>query len=479
LPPPDSNPPTQHVPRWLLPAIVVAGAICRVAQYLSRRSFWEDESFIVLQLKYKAANQLMGPLAEFTPPQAAPPLWLLAHRGLLVMFGTHEYAMRLVALLTGIGALILFAMVARRLLSPVAAVVVVALFAFSESLIWHGTEVKPYSSDVFFATLLLFVALADRTPLKRLLIATAITAAGVWASYPLVFVFGGISLALLPAILAAPRARGIAIYLICNAVAVASFLTVLVLVIRHQQHHDLDQYWAGDMVDYHHPLHLPWWLLRRVLMLTDKISDYTWPAVAALVVMGSSWLWRRERQRLAILTLPLLVTLVAALARRYPLDGARVNLFLVPGLALLAGFGIDWLLHRWPAKQWAIAVVGGVIVAPSLVVCAIALVIPRTRSSARPAVEYVLAHRQSGDQVFADNVEQVWCYWPDSEPHPPKLSKATPAPGRFWLILTFRPGRSAGRIEDRLKPARALAEQQGPPHIVRDGGAAVYLFEKK
>ncbi len=480
---PDPSPPLPTTPRWLLPTIVAAGTICRLAQYFSRRSYWEDESFIVLQLKYRTAGQLLGPLADFTPPQAAPPLWLLAQRGLLLAFGTHEFAMRLIALVAGIAALVLFAIIAKRLHSPIAAATAVALFAFSNTLIWHGTEVKPYSSDTFFATWVLLVVLRrEQAPLVRLMIAAVIAAVGVWFSYPLIFVFGGASLALLPAILsnARHRSQDIAIWLLCNAAAVASFLAVLLTVIRRQQLHDLDDYWADDMADYAHPLKIPLWLGNRLMSLTDALAGHTWPAIAVLSIFAIAWLWRRDRERLAILTLPILLTILAAFAKRYPLDGGRVNLFLAPGLTLLAGYGIDGILTLRPAvKRGWVAAAAVLINAPQIVFCVIALFVPRTRASARPAVEYVLAHREPGQAVYTISVHQVWCYWPDSEPHPQNIKDVTPAPGRFWLITTNRPGRRAEKVEDRLKPARNAGTQIGKPYIVSDGGGAVYLFETK
>jgi hypothetical protein len=425
----------------------------------------------------------MGQLADLGPAQAAPPAWLLFQRMMVVLFGTNEFALRALALVTGIAGLLLMAKLARRLLSPIAAVVAVALYAFSDRLIWHAAEVKPYSVDAFLATLLLFTAIGiNRSATTRLLLTSIVAAVGVWWSYPVVFVYAGVSLALLPAMATGEhRGRKLAAYVGGGLMVVASFAVIFLTVIQRQQHEDLHEYWHRYMPDYENPGSIPAWFFSRLMALGNYAAENTGVLVLILAILGIGRLLRRRKLEMAMaVSLPLLITIAAAFARRYPLDGHRINTFLVPGLILAAGFGLQmtlgWFRGVWQRR--ASVALPAIVVGPPLVLAAICLIMPRTRGAMRPAVEYVLAHRQPGDTVYTLNFHQTWVYWPESETPPEGfLAKNTRPSGEFWLLVSYRPGGDKKETNLRLKRVRSVADDIGQPHIVPGDGAAVYRFK--
>ena len=169
-----------HRATVLLVIAVMAGAVCRVAQYAADRSFWVDEAALLLNVRSHSFQQLFGKL-DFD--QASPPLFMAAERGLLLTLGPSEYSLRLLPLVCGIGALVVFAMIARRVLESPWDVVAVALFAFSDRFIWHGTEVKQYGVDLFVATVLTWLAMGPREGMSatwRLVVTGCVAAAAVW-----------------------------------------------------------------------------------------------------------------------------------------------------------------------------------------------------------------------------------------------------------------------------------------------------------
>src|SRR5262249_47188568 len=134
----------------------------------------------------------------FAPPdygQIVPIGFLALVRGAVALFGSSEYALRLVPLLSGIAALFLFRRVAARLLPTPAVPIAVALFSFSGPLIGFSSELQQYSTDVLAAIFLLDRALdvserpASRSATARLALAGAIL---VWFSLPVVFVLAGL-----------------------------------------------------------------------------------------------------------------------------------------------------------------------------------------------------------------------------------------------------------------------------------------------
>src|ERR1700736_2625255 len=94
----DTTPRDRNL-RLLLWLVVLAGTGCRVAQFLANPSYWHDEALVVLNVMHKTAPQLLGRLDY---AQAAPPLFLIAERGMLLAFGPNEYALRSISLACGV-----------------------------------------------------------------------------------------------------------------------------------------------------------------------------------------------------------------------------------------------------------------------------------------------------------------------------------------------------------------------------------------
>src|SRR5205085_11406960 len=82
-------------------------------------------------------------------------LWV--ERAMVDVFGNNEYGLRLFPLLAGMAAVVLFALVARRLLSGWVVPLATLLFAVLQPLVYYSSEVKQYGVDV---TVGLFVVYA-------------------------------------------------------------------------------------------------------------------------------------------------------------------------------------------------------------------------------------------------------------------------------------------------------------------------------
>src|SRR5439155_17151949 len=103
--------------KLILIALLI-GAGCRIAQYLARPSYWNDEAAVVINVMHRDCRQLLEPLDY---AQAAPPLFLWMERGMLRAFGPGEWSLRFPPVLLGLLSLPLFAMLAWRLLPPTSA----------------------------------------------------------------------------------------------------------------------------------------------------------------------------------------------------------------------------------------------------------------------------------------------------------------------------------------------------------------------
>lgn len=526
---PPAPPITSRVWGRAILAMVLIGCVCRIAQYLADPSYWHDEALVVLNVMDKTAAQL--PL-KLDYDQAAPPLFLIAERGLFRLFGADEYALRLPSLLCGLAALPLFALLCRRVFPAPIAFCITAFFAFSDKLIWHSAEVKPYSGDAFCAVLLLYLALAFRVrdssdaefddqretdngalryrplpaslraiddirPTHRLVLLALIAAGLVWFSFPAAIVFGGLSLMLLPEI-ARRESRDLAIYLAANAMVGISFLLLYRYSIKPQHSVYLSTFWARDFPPYDHPTTIPFWLASEIYALCDHPYRSFGPIFLLMSMAGVWGLVRMRRGRLlAACLLPVALAVVAACFKQYPFNGDRVTIYLVPGMFLLCGGGLmllrDALSGAAVPLRIAWLIVAGMVIGRGAFEAAHRLAEPRSRSGVRPVVAYLRQHRRPGEGIYLvgelPDVKtgrftsklclEPLCYWHA----PPPVYRGLPVnPARvperqFWVIFACLPHTAA-------KAAKPLLRQLGPVakeidrFIPRAGGGAAFLFEK-
>lgn len=472
------------------------GSLCRIVQFAWNPSLWHDEALVTMNLRERSYTQLLKPLAY---EQAAPPLFLWAEKALLQTFGFSEYTLRIVSLLCGLAALGLFAWLALRMFPPNLALCAVALFALCDKLIWHSAEVKQYSCDVFAAVLLLALAVGDRraSALRRFIPLSFAGTVLVWLSFPSVFVFAALSIAVL-----CQRGAGTArhsasvagsarptwfVYVLGNLLVCASFIALYKLTVRGHAVY-LDEYWQEHFLDWHRWWAGPIWATKEIYSLCDHpYRSFGW-LVLPLAVSGFIHLIRTGRGMLAwAFTGPMLFCLLAACLHKYPFTGERITIFLVPGLFLLVVFGMEWLSEHW--RWWALA--PAPLLAAGIGLAGYHLVVPHARSGMRPIVRYLRSHRQPGDALYlvgegavpnhpsakGRNLELL-CYWPDADRTGPvhrTLPDVRAIPERrFWIVFAALPQHGTKLLDPLLREARSVATEVD--HNVVPGGGA-FLFE--
>jgi hypothetical protein len=381
-------------------AAVAVGAVLRVAQYLSGRSLWADESFLALNILNRSFVALAEPLEH---NQAAPYGFLALTKLAVTLFGQSEYALRLVPLAAGLASLVLVLLVARRVLRPWLVPVAVASFAVCDQLIYYASEVKQYSTDVAvtLAIVLLALHLLERPLTVRVAALAALAgAAAVWLAHPAIFVLAACGLALVrrPA-----RPRDLLPLAGIGAAWLASFGLFYFLSLEGMAENRKRQRFWGDAFMPMPPWTAEWagWMKATTLQLFANPGgfDPIWLAIA-LFAVGCVYAAWRDWRRAAILLGPILLCLAASALRKYPFS-SRLLLFVVPLLILLAVKGIEALAERTgragPVLAAAAAV--GLLLLPA-VSAARHLIHPRTREEIKPVLAWVRDNRQPGDVVY-------------------------------------------------------------------------------
>jgi hypothetical protein len=450
---------TRNTLFWTYAALVF-GLGLRLFYYLCNFSVWHDEAALIVNVLGKSFREQLGPLFLH---EAAPPLFLWLERVVSLALGDGTFALRLVPLLTSCAALVLFVRLARRWLPEICVPWAVLAFACSDRLLWHACEAKPYSVDVFLATLVLTLFTETRAwPLSRqILLYSLLSPVLIFLAYPGCFLCGGLLAVMLPAVWRTRRLGPWLGFVAWSAVVAACFLLLLTGPIRAQQDTAMRGCWTEMFPDWDRPWSVPVWL---VLSTGDVVHYACNPAgeyLAFLAVVGGPALWRRgERGFVALLALPWALAMAAAFLHAYPYGGARVLVYTAPAVFLLLAAGLPdtfaWLRRH---ARWGQALLVALLVLP-LGNTLYRLAVPWQRADAAGAAAHVSAGRAANEPVWANAWEYLY-YFRNDPRGLPALEKADFDPSRpLWVIVTTLKEADRRHLAEQFARGRAILEER-------------------
>lgn len=361
----QTPPPTPHTPpprfAWvrrlnrhrrptvgqLAAALLVVGVIARLVRFLLDFPLWGDEAFVAVNFLKRDFAGMWQPLLY---GQIVPLGFMWAELAMTRFAGLSEYALRAIPLLAGVAALFVLWFFARAATGRRPALLALGFLAAAYYPIRHANEVKPYSTDLLVALLLVVFAwrLIQRPTTARWATLAVAAAIAVWCSYPAVFVAGGIALVLTVRLIRR-RERGFVLgWAVFGVALLASWAVMFQL---YAQPHAQAASAIGEIAMWQatwppaDPLKFVLWFIGTHTgnMLAYPVGGKNGGSflTAALVIIGAITLTRRGRGELVgILLSPLLLAFVAALLHRYPYGGtARTMLYMAPAFCLLAGVG--------------------------------------------------------------------------------------------------------------------------------------------
>ncbi|MBY0275881.1 hypothetical protein K2Z84_11095, partial [Candidatus Binatia bacterium] len=198
--------------RWTA-ALVLVGIAARTIRWWLAFPFWGDESNLALNFLDRGFGDLLGPLDH---AQVAPVGFLAGEMLAARLFGFGETALRIVPWLAGVGAVLAFVWLVRivrgaceTVVAPLSATLAIGIFAASHYLVRYTSELKPYSCDLFAATLALAIAAAwlrddargGSIGDRELWLLAIVAAPLLLVSYPAILVLGAVGIALAPRVL--------------------------------------------------------------------------------------------------------------------------------------------------------------------------------------------------------------------------------------------------------------------------------------
>ncbi|HTU21014.1 MAG TPA: hypothetical protein VMG10_23380, partial [Gemmataceae bacterium] len=278
--------------------------------------------------------------------------------------------------LAGMASLFLFWRLARLTLPPLARTIAVGFLAVAIWPVSMGAFTKPYTFDLFMSLLLLLPAvrwLQQPQQIRWLILLSLATPLALFSSYPVVFVAGAVSLALLAtAWRQGWKAR--LLWGVYNVVLLASFVGHFAIAGQSQLHspdkgatteQGMQDFWAEGFPPAK-PLALVKWLVfahTGQMMAFPIGSQDGGSAVTTLLCLVGAWhFWTSQRRALLVLCLaPFGLGLLAAVLHRYPYGAScRLSQYLAPAVCLSAGMGAAVLLERLRSatvrRRWIIGV---------------------------------------------------------------------------------------------------------------------------
>ena len=338
-------------------ALLAIGVLWRTARYLLQFPIWGDEAMLALNLAWFDYGQLTQRLENC---QVAPLLFLWGERAAYSWLGPGELSLRLLPYVASIVSLALYWRLTGLLLPPKARLFAVGFLAVANFPVAMCNLIKPYSLDLMMALALMLPAaewLKSRQ-VRWLALLAAIAPLSLLASYPAVFVGGGVSLALAGCAWRQGWSSR-AWFIIYNTTMLVGFL-ISSTVGSHQLQATtagtstqvgMAAYWAHGFPPDSIWRWAPWLFLATTGQMTAyPVGDANGGSILTVVccLAGGILLWRQRRLSwLTLFLAPLVLNLAAAAMHRYPYGAAaRLCQHLAPGICVLAGLGLAALVAR-------------------------------------------------------------------------------------------------------------------------------------
>ena len=183
--------------KYLSLIFVALGILLRAELFLENRSLRVDEAAYFDCLAARSSQDILlnRNYNFYSPPAPIGFSWV--EKKLINCLGQGEYVLRLFPLVLSLGSVLLFYVLTGQYLTSWARPLAVGAFAFADQLVYLSADMHPYSTEVFFSILVLWIynRLESQEPgLQDRASFILIAVIAVWFSFTVVFVLGAIAI---------------------------------------------------------------------------------------------------------------------------------------------------------------------------------------------------------------------------------------------------------------------------------------------
>jgi hypothetical protein len=421
--------------RWSEPASMVGalGVLLVIYQWAQARPLWLDEEMLALNLRDRTFLTLAGPLWL---NQSAPLGWLLLERAVLQALGSSELALRLIPSLFGVVTVLAAIWIGYRWMTPVGAAAFVLLCSFAQWLSVYSVELKPYSSDTFWALLLCAVAAwaaeadSDKSWNARVVVWGIAAAIGHWFSIGALLVTPACATVLLVALFrrVSFNVQGIRPMALMGVIWVLSFGTHYALSIRPTLASQyLQEFWSAGFPP------ASTGIVGRTAWLAGQLRPFAikpggtgrWVLFWSCAAVGFAL--ARQRTLASVSALTMVSAFLLAALHIVPLF-ERLSLWVLVavyvGIALFVDSTTVLACRSIVKRHWSVLALAIGMGAASLGLCAdilqrgiddVRLARPADRNRSmndRDSVAWLMSQRESGDAVLTTQfgLPAIWWY---------------------------------------------------------------------
>jgi hypothetical protein len=421
---PTEKPATADLSRERLTTSLIIGLVLCIgiavrvrSVQLSKGLFRDDASLASSVLLRDERELLSKPLLD---SQVAPIGYVLLTKELVRCFGTSETVLRMPALVASILTLVVYLILARQVLSAEGQVFGLALMAFSTPLVAFAARVKPYSSDVLVAVVLLSAGTwAMRRPptLGSYLALAALGILSVVFSLPAIFMLGGVGLVLIVNSAATGRARESIGWAAVSTLWLAAFVVIYLLFHRQLSNTVMSTYFERDLAFAPFPprsiSELKWYYNQFFILFQTPVGVEFGDLAAVLYLFGAYLIATKvSRGLLAMLIIPIILALAASALKKYPFT-ERLVLFTCPMLVTLVAAGFAGVSRTDASTRLLRALIAVVLLLyPSYMTLRGLASGTYNTHDIKPSLDHLADQWQEGDVVYVHNgAEMLYNYY--------------------------------------------------------------------
>ena len=322
--------------------LLIIGFVLRLRQYLTGRSLWLDEAMLALNIVNRNFANLFLPLDY---DQGAPIGFLLVEKGFNVLFGDHEFVLRLFPFVAGGSALCLFYLLLRRTASGIGLLAGLALFAVSPDLINYSSEAKQYILDVTVTIVLLYLSfplMQDSLEKRYYVYLGSAGVLALWFSHPALFVLAGIGIGLCLQVIKRRERSHILSLMMLGVLWLANLGLLYFVSLRGlSQNAFLLDFWGENFMPVPPWSDWGWFgiVFRGLTQNQVGIQVSAW-LISICVLLGFIALFTKNKSYAGVIIFIFAFALIASAMRLYPFGG-RLSLFLVPLIVILISHTIQ------------------------------------------------------------------------------------------------------------------------------------------
>lgn len=386
----------------ILFTILIVAIVISTINLFYNRSLWGDEAMLALNISQKSFLELLKPLEM---NQVAPVGFLMTEKLFIILFGVHDWALRIYPFLSFLFSLILLFKINQKLFeSKIISLISCVFFITNLSIFYYSNEVKQYSSDVLVSLLLIYtyISNADLKSKKEILFTSLVGAAAIFFSNTSIIILVTIAACVLNNFFKRTTSKNFNKF-VPLLIWLFSFTFYFLFFIKdHPTKKFMVDYWSARKAFPTENIFSPEFRLfvfRKIKMLFSSFSEFgnTWIFFFALFLLGLYFIYKKEK-RLIFLIAPLFIHFILSICKLYPFE-TRMLLYAIPIISTFISFGLFSIVNII-SKRTNLKIGYIIPILPFVLLISLSFTCPVKKEEIKPCLQFANQHISNGEKLY-------------------------------------------------------------------------------